>query len=121
MHIFRHLLYHRISPIIEDEDEAAVLFIEPHGNCASEEDSADEDDGNVIDNLSGNQLNASAKVVFSDGRQITAGQDQNNSEAIAIDKSYKKQIGVYLSLRLLNLEFPEANYSIYRNFSHATF
>ena len=42
--------------IIEDENEAAALFIKPHHGCASDKNSADEDDGGMIDNLTGNQL-----------------------------------------------------------------
>ena len=89
LHIFRHFTCHEILSIIEDEDKASALFIEPHDDCASDEDSADEDHGGMIDNLTENQLIASAEAVFSDGRRITAAQDEDNSEANIIDRSSK--------------------------------
>ena len=54
--IFRHFSCHEMLFIIEDENEAAALFIKPHHGCASDENFADEDDGGMIDNLTGNQL-----------------------------------------------------------------
>ena len=56
---------HEIVSIREDEDASAAIFIEPSDGCASDEDSADEDDGGLIDNLPGSQLNAPAEALLS--------------------------------------------------------
>ena len=59
--LFRYTC-HKIVSIVEDEDASAAIFIEPNDGCASDEDSADEDDGGLIDDLPGSQLNAPAVV-----------------------------------------------------------
>lgn len=54
---------------LEDyDDEVEEIFIEPPDAAVpSDEDSADEDVGGLIDNLSGRQLRAHAEVVFHGG------------------------------------------------------
>ena len=47
-----------------------MMHIVPNDGGITDEDSADEDDGGQIDNLSGNQLNAVAESVLLDGRRI---------------------------------------------------
>ena len=41
----------------------AVVYIEPNDGGITDEDSADEDDARLVDNLSGNQLNTVAEAV----------------------------------------------------------
>lgn len=51
---------------LENADkEVNVLYIEPpEPNTESDEDSGDEDEGGLFDNLTGRQLRAGAEVVF---------------------------------------------------------
>ena len=42
--------------------------MKPNDGCASDEDSANENDGCLIDNLAGSQLNPLAQALVSDGR-----------------------------------------------------
>lgn len=47
------------------------IFIEPPDpNSISDEDSADEDEGGLIDNLSSRQLSTNVEVVFSNDQRI---------------------------------------------------
>ena len=62
----------------DDEDyQSADIFIEPPENALnSDEDSGDEDAGGTLDNLSGNQLRASAEAtVRAKGERIYLGDD----------------------------------------------
>ena len=81
---------HEIVPILEEEDAFAAIFTETNDGCASEEDSADEDDGSMIDNLTGSQLNAPTEALLSDGRRITGPQDEESNEANDSDQVYKE-------------------------------
>ena len=64
MTYFQTLYGHEIWSIIEDEDEPVALFVEPHDGYVSDEDSADNDDGLLVNILTGNQVNAPAEAVF---------------------------------------------------------
>ena len=46
------------------------MYIELNDGGITNEDSTDEDDGGLVDNLSENQLNAVAEAVLPDGRRI---------------------------------------------------
>ena len=59
-----------VLSFIEDKD--AAFFIKSKDICASDEDLAFQNGGGIIENLTENYLNAPAKAVFSDERQITA-------------------------------------------------
>ena len=67
----RYLICHDVLSALEEEtSETAVVYIEPNVGGIKVEDSADEGDGGLVDNLSGNQLNAVAEGVLRDGRSI---------------------------------------------------
>lgn len=76
VHFFRNYSLQDVVAMIEETDEEAEvtgIFIEPpHGNV-SDEDSAEEDSGGLIDNLSSKQLQANAECVLSNGRRIGVG------------------------------------------------
>ena len=61
----RYLTCHDVLSALEEEETSAmaIVFIEPNDGRITDEDSADEDDGGLVDNLSGNQLNAMAEAV----------------------------------------------------------
>ena len=71
--------------ILEDDDisQADVYISPPNDGICSDEDSGDENDG-IVDNLTGNQLRASAEVVASyvDGHQerISSNEDCNAND-----------------------------------------
>ena len=58
------MMYH-LSTFEEEETSAmAMVCLELNDGGITDEDSADEDDGGLVDNLSGNQLNAVAEAVY---------------------------------------------------------
>lgn len=60
----------------ESEIDVADIFIEPpEVNILSDEDSADEDDGGTVDNLTSRQLAANVEVVFSNNNRIGPSND----------------------------------------------
>ena len=73
---------HEIVFILEDEDASAVIFVKPNDGCASDEDSANENDGCLIDNLARSQLNPPAEALLSDGRRIKICQTDRNNKSI---------------------------------------
>ena len=63
--------YDVLSALEEEEtSKTAIVYIEPNDSGITHEDSAYDDDGGLVDNLSGNQLNAVAETVLPDGRHI---------------------------------------------------
>ena len=78
-----------IVSILEDEDASAVTFMKPKDGCASDEDSANENDGCLIDNLVGSQLNPPAEALLSDERRIKICQTYRNSKSIDAEQIYK--------------------------------
>ena len=56
---------HDILSAFEKEETSAIamVYIEPNDGGIIDEDSADEDDPGLVDNLSGNQLNAVAEAI----------------------------------------------------------
>ena len=66
------LLYtcHEILSILKDKDASAVTFMKSNDGCASNKDSANENDGCLIDNFPGSQLNAPAEALLSVERRI---------------------------------------------------
>ncbi|KAH7958814.1 hypothetical protein HPB49_005429 [Dermacentor silvarum] len=71
-----------ITRILEEDDEdVSAIYIEsPEATIYSDEDSADEDSGGLIGNLSSRQLRAGAETVLADGRGI-GGCDSDGDEA----------------------------------------
>ena len=80
---------HEIVSILEDEDASAVIFMKPNDGCASDEDSANENDECLIDNLAGSQLNPPAEALLSDGRRIKICQTDRNNKSIDAEQIYK--------------------------------
>ena len=44
--------------------------MKPQNGCSSDKDSANENDGCLIDNFTGSQLNAPAEALLSEGRRM---------------------------------------------------
>ncbi|XP_046404157.1 piggyBac transposable element-derived protein 3-like [Ischnura elegans] len=58
-----------LSALEDDQDDVLGIYIEPpESNVLSDEDSAEEDGGGFIDNLSGRQLRAGAEILVSTQR-----------------------------------------------------
>jgi DNA excision repair protein ERCC-6 len=78
---YRYYTLQEAVAIIEERDEEVVkIFIEPPDVALnSDEDSADEESGGLIDNLTGRQLRAEAEVVFADGHRLCC-EDVENEE-----------------------------------------
>lgn len=95
------------------------MYIEPTNDELTDEDSAEEDEGGLIDNLSGKQLNAPAEAVFLDGRRTT--EDDGDSEEYSSTshssgyRNPKWRRGNLLSS--VDCIFPEPSYAKYRDFS----
>ena len=77
----------------------------------------------MIDNLSGNQLNAPAQAILSDGRRIgvatlSQSDHEKNMETSSADTIYNTpEWSRDISLPVVNQIFPEVDYSTYRDFS----
>ena len=132
---------HEILALLEEEEARdAEVYIEPNDpGLFTDEDSADEDDSGLVDNLSGRQLAANAEAVFNDEHRTTEsdgevqltgddkvtflgeyhGTENDNETRNAIPtmsyKTAKWSLGA--SLAPGDCIFPEANYMKYRDFS----
>ncbi|XP_037503431.1 uncharacterized protein LOC119378336, partial [Rhipicephalus sanguineus] len=75
------LTLEEITRILEEDDQdVSAIYIEPpEATIYSDEDSADEDSGGLIDNLSSRHLRAGAETVLADGRRI-GGCDSDEDE-----------------------------------------
>ena len=56
---------------------------------ASDKDSANENDGCLIDNFSASQLNAQVEALLSDERRINICQADRNNKSIVAEQIYK--------------------------------
>lgn len=117
------MICNEILGLLEDENTPATVYIEPNDdvNQLTGEASADEDDGGLIDNLSGRQLRAPAEAVFRDGRRTTEN-DGENAEPVSTSNTHFNRYKTAkwshgTSLRLTDCMFPESNYAKYRDFS----
>ena len=101
-----------ILAILEEEERNADVYIEPNDpGLLTDEDSADEDDSGLVDNLSGRQLTGNAEAVFTDGQRTTEDNDEANySSTISSYKTPKLVRGT--TLRPVDCIFPEANYAL---------
>ena len=88
LYFLRYLCYEIVS-ILEDEDTSAVIFMKSNDGCASDEDTANENDGCLIDNLAGSQLNPPAEALLSGGRRTKICQTDRNSKSIDAEQIYK--------------------------------
>ena len=60
--------------LLDDENEELEvdgIYIAPQVNIDSDEDSADEDEGGLIDDLTGRQLRADAEIALRNGNRIS--------------------------------------------------
>ena len=57
--------FHDVLSAFEEKETSAMamVYIEPNDGRIIDKDSADEDDGGLVDNLSGNQFNAVVEAV----------------------------------------------------------
>ena len=91
------------------------MYIELNDGGITDEDSADEDDGGLVDNLSRSQLNTVVEAVLPDGRCIN-----NHYEGSETVSNKGLQTPYWVCDGLLpstNEFFPESNYLSYRNIS----
>ena len=86
---FLRFTCHEIVSILEDENASAVISMKSNDGCASDEDSAKKDDGCLIDNFPGSQLNALAEALLSDGRRIKICQTDRYNKCIDAEQIYK--------------------------------
>ena len=86
---FLRYTYHEIVSILKDEYASAVIFMKTNDGCASDEDSANENDGYLVDNLAGSQLNPPPEDLVSDGRRIKIFQTDRNNKSINAEQIYK--------------------------------
>ncbi|XP_068233375.1 piggyBac transposable element-derived protein 3-like [Palaemon carinicauda] len=136
----KSLTMHDILAMLEEDDSHVKVYTEPTDTgLLTDEDSADENDSGLIDNLSGRQLTGNAEAVFHDGRRTTeddcepklSGNDEaishnqrrtaeddgaaHSSSPINSYKTPKWSLGT--SLTPGDCMFPEANYAKYRDFT----
>ncbi|XP_064116478.1 piggyBac transposable element-derived protein 3-like [Macrobrachium nipponense] len=113
----KSLTVNEILAELEKEDIAADVFIEPADDGLTDEDSADEDQGGLIDNLSGKQLDAAGEAALPNGVRLgNLGEDLENYD----DSSYCFKTPKWTRKATFSSPkpiFPEANYSQYRNLS----
>ena len=63
--------------------------MKPNDGCVSYQNSANKNDGGIIDNFTESQLNAPAEALFSDGRRIKICQTDRSSNSIDAEQIYK--------------------------------
>ncbi|XP_068240932.1 piggyBac transposable element-derived protein 3-like [Palaemon carinicauda] len=73
----------------EEKDPVAIFITPPEVREDSDEDSAEEDEGGLADNLNSNQLRASAEAVFHDGRIL--GEDDDEVENSNVNCAEEQQ------------------------------
>ena len=81
---------HEIVSSFKDEDVSTAIFIEPNDGYASDEDSADENDGGLLHNLPQSQINAPGEALVSDGRRKKFSQTDRSNKAIDAEQIYKE-------------------------------
>lgn len=115
------MTFEEVISILEDVDTPADVYIEPSNDDVTDKDSTEEDEGGLVDNLSGKQLSAAVEVVLLDGRR-TGKADVNSDYCSGVSSNtfarYKAPRWLPdISLSSIECIFPEANYSRYRDFS----
>ena len=81
-----------IISILEDEHASSAIFMKPNDGCASDEDSANENDRGLIDNFLGSQLNAPAEALLSDRRRIKVCQTDRSSKSILMRSKFTNNL-----------------------------
>ena len=116
-----------VDALAEDEsnllDVDGVFISPPDVNMDSDEDSASEDEGGLVDNLTGRQLLADAEISLSDGQTISneaelraAFSHQAPAPPVTHDKWTKEDF-----LFQQDCIFPVPNYEEYRDFTPVQF
>ncbi|XP_068224706.1 uncharacterized protein, partial [Palaemon carinicauda] len=94
------LTVNEILAELEKEDIAADVFIKPADDGLTDEDSADEDQGGLIDNLSGKQLDAAGEAAlpnevwlgkWMDNSVVTITSTAHGREPLSKVKRYSKK------------------------------
>ena len=111
--------------LLEDENEElevdGIYIAPPQVNIDSDEDSADEDEGGLIDDLTGRQLRADAKIALRNGNRISnedvlRAVHQTSSTPLHANNNWTRD-----DLVKLDHIFPEANLQQYRDLSPVQF
>ena len=77
-----------IISILEDEHASSAIFMKLSDGCASDEDSANENDRGLIDNLLGSQLDAPAEALLSERRRIKVCQTDRSNKSILMRSKF---------------------------------
>ena len=123
--LFRDLTIEEIAALLEepyeedDGDDIVDIFIDPPPcNVDSDEDSADEESGGNIDNLSGRHLLSGASAILRSGKRL-GGPEEDISEdpktEVPNRKRRKKFEWKNEDIPARNSMFPESNSTKYRN------
>lgn len=120
-----------LQELEDDEKDISRLYIEPPvPNVESDEDSADEDEGGMLDNLTGRQLRAGAEVLFANNARTQLDPELSTDDAEEVDnckpskknekrkRNQRKQRkwGKHDLCNSLS-HFPECDFSKYRDFN----
>lgn len=120
-----------LQQLEDGDDEVTSIYIEPpEPNIDSDEDSAEEDEGGLIDNLTGKQLLAGAEVVFTNKERL-GGEELEDASMVdnmaTTENAEKKRRRTKTGKQQRNWThqdlhtnmplFPEANFSKYRDFT----
>lgn len=117
----------------DDENIVSDIYIEPpDSHVLTDEDSGDEDEGGMVDNLSSRQLNAAAEIVFTSNNRL--GTADEEGETLVKEPTRHDVHPIASSLNIAtkpngsrfcldgdilpsNYSFPESDYSAYINLS----
>ncbi|XP_046393650.1 piggyBac transposable element-derived protein 3-like [Ischnura elegans] len=104
-----------LSALEDDQDDVLGIYIEPpESNVLSDEDSAEEDGGGFIDNLSGRQLRAGAEILVSTqrGECESDGLETSDKRVNSKRKKVKRVLPTWKDedLCVKKSLFPDANY-----------
>ena len=72
--------------MLEDENFPAKIYIEPKDNGITDENSGDVDDGGLMDNLCGDQLNTPAELALS-GDQTNASDFEKSLSSLQVEQA----------------------------------
>lgn len=95
----------------------------PEANVLTDEDSADEDSGGTIDNLSGRQLRARAEVKFFNKENVTAEPEEPDlptssvSASSYLPRSKKDYSWISGDLQAQSIDFPKPDYKQFMDLS----
>lgn len=96
-------------------DVEAICIEAPEPAEISDEDSAEEDEGGLIDNISGHQLETTASIIMRKQSHEVEETGESNADEPKHKKFKKHFSWKNKDLHALNANFSDANYSSYRN------